>query len=101
MSSNAIVFNFEFVCIGRTRDEAIALMDDAQLGIMSQIGGAPWVMVDDDITRVHNPALTLCDDQGFVYQGKRSCRFQGPLLDTGTQTYHDGFKPQMQTERQQ
>lgn len=86
--------NVQYTVVGRTREECIDLMDSTGLIVLDKIGGAPWVTIDDDIKRLHNPQASVADDQGFLYQGVRSMSFQGPILNTGTQTYHEGNKPQ-------
>jgi hypothetical protein len=92
----AAVMKFEFTVVARERQEAFDLLDRTEIAILGSIGGASWVTINDDIQKMHNPMLALCDDQGFYYQGLRTCQFNGPILDTGVQTYHDGHRPQNQ-----
>lgn len=93
----AAVLSFELVVAGRTRTEALDLLDTTMLATLNHIGGAPWVPLDDDVSRVQMPGAALADEYGFIYQAKKTMRFGGPILDQG-ETYHEGNKPQFAAE---
>lgn len=90
----AVVTELAFAVNGRSRDDCIAKADDLGNRILAEIGGEPWTMIDDDWTRVHNPQVTIADDQGFIYQGKRSYVFAGPFLPGKTYNEYPGHRTQ-------
>lgn len=93
-SSNTVMLTMTFVVLGQTRDETLAAMDAMQFEIQNMVGGAPWLVPDDDIVKKSSPGLVLSDDYGMYYEGKRTIHFNGPLKDTGTKQLHDGFAVQ-------
>lgn len=88
-----VVSQFQIVAIGTTRDECIEAMDQAMLNLQNFVGGAPWVVVDDDVKKVEagKIAATISDDQGFCYSGVRSVIYKGPLVKVGEMPLHPGF----------
>lgn len=92
--SPVVVVEVAFVVQGRSRDDCIAKADGLSLRILAEIGGEPWQMVDDDWQRVRNPQLTISDDQGFMYHGKRSYIFAGPFVPSKTYNEHPGHRTQ-------
>jgi hypothetical protein len=76
-----------------TRDGCISAMDEASIHFLDFVGGAPWVMIDDDINRVQSP-LNVKDDQGFTYLGKRSYKYGGPFKNDLGIIEHDGMRLQ-------
>lgn len=90
-----VVVEFSMLLHGRTRDACIAKADEISRGVLDLIGGEPWLMLDDDFTRVQPPErLTIVDDQGFVYLGRRKYHFQGPLVPGQKFIEHPGHRTQ-------
>lgn len=98
MAANAVVTQFTFGVIGRSRDETIAAADDVANAILAELGGEPWLMVDDDWDRNHvsdsKQPLLLADDQGFFYTGKRRYVFNGPHVGGAEFPMHEGHNIQ-------
>jgi hypothetical protein len=94
----AAVMNFEVNVLARTRDEAFTLMDEMALKVLSEVGGAPWVAHDDDVSREQAPQVTLADENGFLYKGKRTMVYCGPIVHHDGQPEHDGFKVQTRSD---
>lgn len=90
----AIISEFSFTVNGKTRDETLAKLDEFGLMFLEGAGGAPWLMVDDDVQRMHMPQWVMSDDQGFAYIGKRTYKFGGPALPGPGTPVHDNFKMQ-------
>lgn len=88
------VAEFSYLVQGRTRSETLDKMDSLGRAIIMELGGAPWVMLDDDVVRVHIPGHALADDQGFAYQGKRLYKFGGPMLGKDAVPSHENFQVQ-------
>lgn len=66
---------------GTTRDETLMAADGLSIEVLDSIGGHPWIMVDDDITRNNGQGNHLADDQGYLYIAKRRYVFGGPVKD--------------------
>lgn len=66
---------------GTSRDDVLGHTDRLAIDILNNIGGHPWIMMDDDITRNHGPGSHLADDQGFLYICKRRYVFGGPTKE--------------------
>ena len=98
--TRAVIAGFYFECVGVTRDEVTARMDDLAVTALDQIGGAPWKMVTDNVERVQ-AQTPLGDDEGFCYTGARKYIFAGPLVSLPYGTYHEGHKPQHAIEDSQ
>lgn len=94
----AAVMSFHFDVLARTRDEAFGLMDDLALRVLNEVGGAPWVAHDDDVTKEHAPQITVADENGFVYKGKRTMVYHGPIVHHDGQPEHDGFRVQTRSD---
>lgn len=90
----AVVSEFHFTVQGRSHDEVHEKMNALALAILNETGGAPWIMVDDDIKRLQAQQYVIADDQGFAYQGLRSYIFQGPALAGPGVPSHDGVRTQ-------
>ena len=90
----AVLADFTLTVQGRTREEVIERLDAVSLSLLDHAGGAPWIMVDDDVKRIHAPQYALSDDQGFAYQGQRSYHYNGPALAGPGVRIHDNFNVQ-------
>lgn len=100
LGTKAVVTEFAFKVVGRTRDECIEIADRAAHEFLSVVGGEPWIMLDDDWQRRSighgERPITLADDQGFYYTGVRKYMFNGPFLGAAKYPTHDGWKTQKQ-----
>lgn len=93
--SPIVVPEFQVAVHGRLRDKSISFADGLCNSIIDLIGGEPWVMVDDDWTRMApKEPLTIVDDQGFMYQGRRRYIFGGPFVGGINTQMHDGYRTQ-------
>lgn len=81
-------------CLAKTHDDAVACMDKFQFDIQNEVGGAPWLMTQDDVIRCHSQGQVFSDENGFYYEGRRTMRFDGPLVPAFTQPMHDGYTTQ-------
>ena len=75
------VAEFSFLTHGTSRDETLLAADNLAIGVLDQIGGGPWVMIDDDIDRNHAPGNMISDDHGYLYIAKRRYVFGGPVKE--------------------
>jgi hypothetical protein len=94
---DAVVKSVKFEVLATTRDECFAKLDELGMQFLDDLGGAPWVMPDDDVKKVHAAQAgvpILADDQGMCYYGLRSYFYGGPVKAGIGQSFHDGFKPQ-------
>jgi hypothetical protein len=92
MTDKAVLIEFELNVIGRTREEAVQLLDDLANAMLLQVGGTPWVAYREDINKTHEPSLTISDDQGFYYKACRAYTFNGPHVGTDAiRPLHEGF----------
>lgn len=97
---SSLITEFRFVGFGTTRDQCIQALDDLALVVLDKVGGAPWVMTDDDIKRISAESTqTLGDADGMCYIGIRTYNYRGPIVSIPSQTYHDGFKVQNDNEQ--
>jgi hypothetical protein len=105
LSTHAVVVEFGFRVVGRTRDECIETADRVANEVLASVGGEPWMMVDDNwqrsLTAPDEQVLSVADDQGFYYRGQRKYVFNGPFLGEVKYPHHDGFKTQKQVEGDQ
>ena len=90
----AVVSEFTIQVQGRTRDETIQRMENVCLAFLTEVGGNPWLMVDDDIKRLHVPQYALSDDQGFAYTAIRRYSYQGPAMAGPGVRIHENFNVQ-------
>jgi hypothetical protein len=96
---DAAVLQFGFKVVARTRDEALALMDDVALAVLDNVGGSSWVSNDDDVQKQHKPGLVFSDEHGYAYFGERTMQFTGPWTDMhGHIPQHDGFRVQSRSQ---
>lgn len=91
-----LVSQFQVVGIATTRDECIGVMDETQAAILDHVGGAPWMMQDDDIKRVAaaQTAPPLGDPDGFCYLGVRTLVYRGPAVRQTNMVEHEGHRVQ-------
>lgn len=95
MENPRVVTEFAFQVQSRTREEGIAAADRLAAAILLELGGEPWIMVDDDFKKVApDTRLTIVDEQGFMYAGLRRYVFRGPLVGQTNAPSHDGFRTQ-------
>lgn len=92
-----IIAGFYFEAMSPDKRSLEAAMDTVANATLEAIGGAPWVCVQDDVTKVRSPNIVR-DDQGFQYQGSRKYIFQGPCAESPFEHYHDGNKAQTMME---
>ena len=71
---------FEFNVVGNTREEVVDEMDRVSLDILQILGGAPWLTIDDDTTRIPKHQNQLKDEEDFAYKGTRKVVYQGPMI---------------------
>jgi hypothetical protein len=91
---DAVVGQFTFTANAKTRDECISKMDWLSFQFLELVGGAPWVMTDDDIKRIHMPMWAMKDSDDYAYVGVRSYSFNGPVMAGPGVLTHDNFKVQ-------
>jgi hypothetical protein len=96
--SNTVIAEITFRAFGRTRDDVVAEMDRVQFEVQEFLGGAPWLVTDDDTSKQHSPGMVLADDQGFFYDGKRTLHFNGPFSTVIDKHYGDGYQVQKVAE---
>lgn len=91
-----VVSQFQVTGIGTSRDECIGVLDDVCNEILNNVGGAPWMMADDDIKRVQaaQVAPPLADEDGFLYLGVRTLVYRGPTVRQTNMIEHDGRRVQ-------
>lgn len=90
-----VIPEFSFMVQARTREEGVDAAERLAAAILLELGGEPWIMVDDDFKKVAPPErLTLVDEQGFMYVGLRRYVFRGPLVGQTNVASHDGFRTQ-------
>lgn len=95
-----IMSEMRLVGMATTRDDCLAMLDDLTSHFIDQVGGAPWVITDDDVKKViaQQVAPVLADDQGFCYIGIRTMIYRGPLVKQGNMVTHPGFNVQKSVE---
>lgn len=91
------VSEFSFTVVGETRDKVAAEMDEVTLRFLDQVGGEPWLAIDDDIQRQAMVNGQLVSDQQFSYVGRKRMLFRGPMNMHNMEplTNRDGFRPQI------
>lgn len=91
-----VISELKCVVFGTTRDECVQAMDEVAFTLFNEIGGAPWLVPDDDIKKIaaEEVSMAIADDQGFCYVGLRTWKFRGPVIHIPDQAHHDGFKVQ-------
>ena len=94
----AVVVQADFKVIGRSREEALDLMDQVKFSFLNDVGGAPWVAVNDDVQKQHMPQAMICDADGFVYQGLLTLQYGGPFVYADARPMHEGHKLQLRSE---
>lgn len=88
--NGVVTSEFYIACHGYPRDEVIEHADKISIEFLDSVGGAPWVLVDDDITRNHMPGYPLTDGMhGYAYALRRRYVFQGPVVHVDGM-HHDG-----------
>ena len=76
-----VISEFSIQAQGTVRDETLLATDNLSIEVLDKIGGQPWIMVDDDISRNNAPGNRLADDQGYLYVAKRRYVFAGPVKE--------------------
>lgn len=93
------VQKFGFDVIAPTLTEVIDKLESLTLLITAQEGGEPWVVVEDNYTKViHSETALAGDPNGSFYKGSRVVMFTGPSVMSSESVFRDGFKPQQNGE---
>lgn len=74
------VVSFQIECFANTREAVNEELDRLSLDILNLVGGAPWLTIDDDTTRIAKHQNALKDNDDFAYKAVRKVAYQGPMV---------------------
>lgn len=89
------VAEFSLEVRANTREKAIEEIDAISNRVLLDIGGEPWLAVDDDVqkTPISQNAFQMGED-GFVFVAKKRYLYKGPSR-IGPEIHHrEGYQPQ-------
>lgn len=89
----AVCTAISFTVLADGRDACIEMMDNVGAAFTAEIGGTPWLKVDDDVRKIQSQS-TIKDDQGACYSGKVTLTFAGPFLADMKENTHPGYDTQ-------
>lgn len=91
---------FQFTVVGKTRDEVNDKMEEVALKIITEEGGEPWLVTQDETQKVavNERQFLMGDPNAAFYVGNRTLLFTGPNKLVSDQPFHDGYRPQGEGE---
>jgi len=87
------ILKFGFTAMGKSRDEALEVIDLQVRELMSQLTGEPWITIVDDVRKIAT-GMDFSNSENFIYLANREVVFGGPTVLSNHPTWRDGFRPQ-------